>query len=306
MERAPSLSFERVLLIHDPKTETEHFIREVAFRGGQDMFGFVVPTPTKPEVFKVKESPFPKLEAMFPFQPPSRGGDEGSGNKGAPGGGSRAPGVVILDIKRIGSFTAFVLKANDAGALDKWLKDNKLGSSPENDKWLAEYVKRGFYYVAFRYEPSKDKSADGSLRAETVRISFKTPVAYYPYREPQHDKATDGARAVAMWLVAPAPLVPVALAKESGKDVWVRPFAEGNRRINLPGSFIQDQLGADEKKLLDANTNYVVQPLEDQKVTRTGYGDTVFLPEAGVPEPQRARAEELVKSLLGPSSGGSK
>ncbi len=303
MKRAPSLSFEHVLIIHDPATETQHFIREVAFKGGQETFGFVVPTPTKPEVFKVKASPFDKLEATFPFAPPRQRGMDGS-KGGPPGGGAgnSSPKVVILDIKRVGSFVAFVLKATDASALDKWLKDNKLGSTPENDKWLAEYVARDFFYVAFRYEPTKDTNVDGSLKAETVRISFKTPVPFYPYREPTHPANAEETkeRAVALWLVSPQALAPVAMTKEGGKDVWVNPFAEGWRRDKMPGSIIANTLSDDDKKLVDEKQTYFVQPLEDQKTKRTDYGDVVFLPEEGVPAASREKVAVLVSKLIAP------
>jgi hypothetical protein len=303
MKRAPSLSFERVLIIHDPATETQHFIREVAFKGGQETFGFVVPTPSKPEVFKVKTSPFDKLEAAFAFAPPRQRGMEGNkGAGGPPGAGGGPPKVVILDIKRVGSFVAFVLKATDASALDKWLKDNKLGSTPENDKWLAEYVARDFYYVAFRYEPTKDSNVDGSLKAETVRISFKTPVPFYPYREPTHPAGSEETkeRAVALWLVSPQALAPVAMTKEGGKDVWVNPFAEGWRRDQVSGVQIAGTLSDDDKKLVDEKKKYFVQPLEDQKTKRTDYSDVVFLPEEGVPAASREKVSQLVSKLIAP------
>src|SRR4051812_5123164 len=57
-ERRPSLAYEQVLLIHDREAGREHFIREVAFRRAQETFGFVVPTPTRPEVARVSTSPF--------------------------------------------------------------------------------------------------------------------------------------------------------------------------------------------------------------------------------------------------------
>ena len=78
------------------------------------------------------------------------------------GGGG---GVTILDIQKVGSFTAFVLAADDAGALAKWLKDNGLVSSPETDPWLAHYVKAKFYYVAMRYDPPKEGAKDAAKKA---------------------------------------------------------------------------------------------------------------------------------------------
>jgi hypothetical protein len=45
--RKPSLAYEQVLLVHDSKTELQHFVREVAFREAAEPFGFVVPTPSR-------------------------------------------------------------------------------------------------------------------------------------------------------------------------------------------------------------------------------------------------------------------
>jgi hypothetical protein len=305
VERRPSLSVERVLILFDPEKEVEHFIREVTFRGSKETFGFVVPTPTKPDVFKVTESPFDRLERDFPYAPPPQSQRDGS-NKGAPGaaaGGGGPPKVAILDIKKVGSFTAFVLAANDAAALAKWLKDNGLSSSPENDAWLQGYVEKKFYYVAFRYEPSKDQKDNGQPRAETIRISFKTPLAYYPYREPAH-KSSTSERDVGLWVASPEPLVPVALTEEQGRPVWVKPFSEGMTKERVTGDRFKGVLGAEEDKLV-SGAEYAIQPFEDQKVSRQRYGDVVFLPKRGVPEARRAAASAMLE-LLRPKTADKK
>lgn len=91
--KVPALELEQVLIIHDPKTEIEHFIRQVTFRDADDPFGFVVPTPEKPEVNKVEESPFDAMARVFPPEPPDEnesfsplgtfgGGKGGGGAKG--------------------------------------------------------------------------------------------------------------------------------------------------------------------------------------------------------------------------------
>ncbi len=299
-ERRPSLSVERVLIVHDPETQVEHFIREIVFRGSRETFGFVVPTPTRPEVFKVTEAPFNRLETEFPFEPPAQAeGAKGtrSATGGAPPGG--APKVMILDVKKVGSFTAFVLAATDSGALAKWLKDNGLSSTPQNDEWLKGYVERKFFYVAFRYEPTKEGKDDGQPKAETVRITFQTPLAYYPYREPQHP-STSRARNVGLWVASPEQLAPVSLAMEGGQPVWVKPFMEGWTQEKTPADRLKSALGPEEDKLLTAST-YTVQPFEDQKVSREGFGDVVFLPKKGVPAPRRAAAAAMLE-LLRPAS----
>ena len=300
VERRPSLSVERVLILHDPEKQVEHFIREIVFRGDKETFGFVVPTPTRPDVFKVKEPMFNRLETSYPFQPPDQGGGSKGANRGAPGGaaGGGPPKVTILDIKKVGSFTAFVLAATDASALGKFLKDNGLSSTPENDAWLQSYVERKFFYVAFRYEPNAEKGGSGQPRSETVRISFKTPLAYYPYSEPKHP-SSGGARDVGLWVVSPERVIPVSLAEENGKPVWVKPFVEGWTQENVAVDRFQKDLGPEEDKLMGA-APVVVQPFEDQKESRQGYGDVVFIPLKGVPEARRKDAAAMME-LLRPS-----
>jgi hypothetical protein len=300
VERRPSLSVERVLIVHDPEKGVEHFIREVVFQGSRETFGFVVPTPTRPDVFKVTEPPFDKLETAFPFAPPSDGASRSRGAPGNAAGSGGPPKVAILDIKKVGSFTAFVLAATDAAALAKWLKDNGLSSSKENDAWLAGYVERKFFYVAFRYEPSKEGPDNGQPRAETVRITFKTPLAYYPYREPDHP-STAAARDVGLWVASPERVQPVALAEEGGRAVWVKPFLEGWTQENVSADRLKQALGPEEDKLL-AGPSLTIQPFEDQKTSRSGFGDVVFLPVKGVPEARRAEAAALLE-LLRPASG---
>ena len=42
------------------------------FKAGQEPFGFVVPTPSRPTVTALKGSPFAELDAHFPFAQPAR------------------------------------------------------------------------------------------------------------------------------------------------------------------------------------------------------------------------------------------
>ena len=110
----PFLSVENVMLVWDRATETEDFVREARFAKADQKFGFVVPTPTRPEVFKVDGDPFKTLRDAYPYDPPlppaPPGGLRGIGAGGAgaaPGNGAPPP-VVVLSQQRIGSFTASV------------------------------------------------------------------------------------------------------------------------------------------------------------------------------------------------------
>lgn len=292
-ERTPSLAREKVLLIHDAEAGRQHFIREVAFVRAHEPFGFVVPTPTRPEVAAVKTTPFTKLREMFPFVPNPR-------RVGAPSG--RAPGgsgVEVLEVAKVGSFTAFVLAATDAKALGKWLTDNKLVSNEASDAWLAHYVELGFFYVAMRYDPparsgSQTGGKSSEVVAETMRISFDVPIPYYPYLEPTREEA-GATRLLELWYVGTEPVVPVVLREREGTRAWVQPLRRG--LVNRDARFgLEAALEPELEELLPAGT-LVVQTFQDRKREREGFGDVLFAFEQSKPLTPELAAE--LAPLLG-------
>ena len=317
-ERRPSLAYEQALIVHDAKKGREHFIREIVFRASDETFGFVVPTPTKPEVAKVAKSPFAKLRETFPYDPPIKGGGIGLGDLGGmghgAGSGTGGGTVTVLDVQKVGSFTAFVLAADDAGALAKWLKDNGLVVSSEAEPWLRHYVRAKFYYVAMRYDPPKhDMAGDGKAsgadaklaanaapkptRAEVVRISFDTPRPYYPYYEPDKPAgAPDEPRMLEVWLATDGGAAqPLAVREKEGKREWLRPFAEGVRYDAAARDQLGDAMSADAAFLPTGELR--VQRFVDQKRRRNGWGDVVFVPE---PHQREDRASEAALRKLAP------
>ena len=288
-EQQPSLSREKVLLIHDSKTGRQHFVREVAFARASEPFGFVVPTPTRPEVEAVEVTPFTKLREQFPFTPPIIGRGGGGKGGGSGSGYGRGPGVTVLEQKQVGSFTAFVLAATDAGALAKWLDDNQLVSTPEADEWLAHYVALGFYYVAMRYDPSAaDEPEAGQallkpVSAETMRISFDTPLPYYPYLEPDKPEAARAGldpRLMELWYVGLREVEPLALYKPEGEAQgrWVQPLAAGEV-YEARREIIEAMFEPELRELLPEGA-LVVQTFQDQKNVRSGFADIVFAPSS--------------------------
>jgi len=294
-EQRPSLAREKVLIIHDAARGQQHFIREVAFRRADQSFGFVVPTPTRPEVATVENNPFTKLRDRFPFATPKLDESSGAGFGGR-GISVKSVGVEVLAVEKVGSFTAFTLAATDADALANWLKDNQLASTPATERWLAHYVRMGFYYVAMRYDPPARVKASAPVAAETVRISFASPLAYYPYFEPEPDAPAKGPRLLELWYVGTEPVVPVArfATVESEPSRWVRPLAPGKDHKDARGA-IEAALYDELEQLLPAG-ELVVQTFQDQKVSRSGYHDILFGSAAArpfTPEQQTALAPLL-------------
>ena len=296
-EQRPTLSREKVLIVHDAARGRQHFIREVAFRRADESFGFVVPTPTRPEIAKVERTPFTRLREHFPFTDPVVDG-AGYGSGAGAGFGGRGGGVEVLAVEKVGSFTAFTLAATDAGALAAWLKDNDLVNTPETDRWLAHYVRMGFFYVALRYDPPANARArkHAPIAAETLRISFDAPIAYYPYFEPETPRDEKTPRLLELWYVGSSAVVPVArLADADDRPPrWVRPLQPGKQRRDarkLLGSVLLAELEA----LLPAG-DLVVQTFQDQKRRRSGFQDILFAaaePTTRTPEQQTALAPLL-------------
>lgn len=295
-EQRPSLTREKVLIVHDAARGRQHFIREVAFRRADQSFGFVVPTPTRPEVAKVERTPFTRLRDRFPFtEAPA---SDGYGSGAGAGFGGRGGGVTVLAVEKVGSFTAFVLAATDASALAGWLKDNQLASTPETDVWLEHYVRMGFYYVAMRYDPPPGAKARNraAIAAETIRISFDTPVAYYPYFEPETPRDLKSPRLLELWYVGSAPVVPVAQqGQATDPPRWVRPLQAGAQHQDARRQ-LETALADDLEVLLPAG-ELVVQTFQDQKRSRSGFQDILFA--SAWPRPLSSEQQAALTPLLG-------
>jgi hypothetical protein len=280
VKTVPSLAVEQSLIVFDEAKQLEHFVRQVAIRDPSPGFGFVVPTPERPEVAKVAVSPFEKLAKSFPVSSGLRAaGTRGGGM----GGGAPRAAVQVLSRERVGSFTAFVLAASDAAALEKWLSDNQFAVSPETQAWLGHYVKLGFYFAALRYEQPERKGDQIAIRAEVVRITFKTPLPFYPYREPAHAPSA-APRDLAVWLVATRRYVPVSLWQAPAGSSWKRPWLEHSQREFARAGLVemlQEPLaGLLPKRSADTLS---VQVFEDQKRDRRGFGDVVLVPATATP-----------------------
>ncbi|HWZ93157.1 MAG TPA: DUF2330 domain-containing protein, partial [Polyangiaceae bacterium] len=273
----PSLSRERALLVFDSTHGVEHFVREAVFKAGTDPFGFVVPTPSRPTVNALKESPFGELDTRFPFERPAPQPSHARNGRAV---AKRPPtlGVTVLDVTKVGSFTAFVLAADDTAALASWLKQNQFEETASTNAWLAHYVSQHFSYVAFRYDVPASNTPGDETKSEAVDISFQTDFAYYPYFEPDlgpPDKLP--ARSLELWYVASSPTIPIATdSAASNADALVRPLKEGIFYPDARTDLSEVWEGAAN---LVPSGSLVVQRFRDDRRSRFGLGDILFAPK---------------------------
>jgi hypothetical protein len=179
---------EEAIIVYDSATRIEHFIRRADFRTEVKDFGFLVPTPSKPELVEVDVQAFVTLHAATaPRHVPSgkvnRIVQKRSGGKESAAMAPKSPAPEILDRKKVAGYDAIVLRAEDTDGLKKWLEENKYDARPAVMEWLKWYVEHKWIITAFKV--LLDDNAARDRWAKSVRMSFETDSPFYPYREPE-------------------------------------------------------------------------------------------------------------------------
>ena len=197
---------QQILVVWDPATRIEHFIREAKFAAGarQEGFGFLVPSPTVPEIAAADGAVFEQLNdrikprvvevtrwknhysllgSLFTLEskaPASRAFDDAPPPMAA---------VEVMKTARVGSYDVAVLKAADPAALTEWLSDNGYDSRPEMTDWSRPYVEKGWMITAFKYATDAT-----NIDVSAVRLTFETDVPLFPYRVPTDQIDPDSPR----------------------------------------------------------------------------------------------------------------
>jgi hypothetical protein len=185
---------ESAIIVWDAAAHREHFIRRASFHGTGVDFGFLVPTPDKPELAEVPDRVFEQLEEATKPAVVETTGIDGveptllcafcflvRGTKSA----MEPASVRVLDAKRVGGYDAVVLEADSAAALAAWLEQRHYAERPELAAWLAPYVAARWKITAFKIAPDHDAQA---VETAAVRMSFATERPFFPYREPSDQR----------------------------------------------------------------------------------------------------------------------
>ncbi len=174
-----------VLIIWNPQTKTQHFVRQANFKSDTPDVGFLVPSPSQPTLAEANGKVFETL-AFFtkPEIKKVKRGKSLNGFGGAGGGGFG--GVEVIEQKRVAGYDATVLKADSAEALLDWLKQNGYHYSPAVSEWAKPYLEQKWFFTALKVAPKEAGAKPGNitLQAPALRISFTTDKPLFPYREP--------------------------------------------------------------------------------------------------------------------------
>jgi hypothetical protein len=168
-----AIADESAIIIWDARAKREHFIRRATFATEARDLGFLVPTPTQPELAEAKDDAFARL-SLYLIRP----------SKDTKGGSSSKERVEVLDQKRIAGQDVAVLKADDAEALAQWLKDHEYQYSATLKGWVKPYLDAHWYVTASKIAKDQNGFAVKNLASAAVRMSFTTEKPFFPYSEP--------------------------------------------------------------------------------------------------------------------------
>lgn len=209
---------EDALIVWDDVRRIQHFVRRADFRarspraGATDKgFGFLVPTPTKPELADAPDEVFARLEAEV--RPPREerhryevlwslcGSTMRANMDKAVASNDEGASVRVIGAQRVAGYDAVILEANDADALAAWLTDNGYHLREALSGWLERYVKNAWIITAFKIAPSDEDATE--MASSSVRMSFATERPFFPYREPLDQEGGGGGRALRVFFVGP-------------------------------------------------------------------------------------------------------
>jgi len=279
---------EDAIIIWDPSAKQQQFIRRATFRSAANDFGFLVPTPSLPEL---SDAPDGLFERLGDFIDPGEVEENDyriawslcSSLLVGSDRASKAPGaqVEVLAESRVAGYDAASLKAGDADALGSWLKEHGYAFRPALRDWLAAYVEQGWIINAFKVARTDDREVVGS---RAVRMTFAAEQPYFPYREPQDGGTTYGRR-LRIFLLTPS--------RHAANAVGTKMPAQLEHATPLSAAL-------DRSGLLGVEPDWWLQVFVDRSARRPRGGDLTFRAEPG-PEmrlPPRVRERRVVIPLF--------
>jgi len=267
---------ESAIIIWDASNKTQHFIRRASFQTEAGDFGFLVPTPTKPELAEAADEAFSFLTSVTAPRVIYRWLKVAPGARPlGKGRGMAARRVTVLETKRVAGYDAVVLEASDPEALNAWLKKHDYQSGPELVKWLEPYVKDGWKVTAFKI--AKDEPKKSGVATAAVRMTFQTERPYFPYREPaargdvEPGRIKQSSRLLRVFFLGER-RVEGSLGKDGvwpGVTVWANKLGDEQR------SQLLEKLKLDKLK---STESWWLTELEDRSSPRPGTDDVFFAP----------------------------
>ena len=305
-----------VLMIWDAAAGTQHFVRQASFASRGDDFGFIVPSPSRPELAEADPAAFAQLAAVTAPEvirrpaPRREGGGCDLSCGSAPGSksvtGAAAPDAVrVLDQKLVAGYQATVLEADSVAVLTDWLKANDFAFSSEVAAWAKPYVEQKWKFTALKVAPpaagTATPAAVATVTAKALRITFATKTPLFPYREPdpsaQAKSLAMRARLLRVYFVAEARYDGTlgSAGAWSGRTAWSGPLTPDGRAKLLATLKLPEATGPAAFHLTE---------FEDRWAYVAAPADVAFAPSADQGLVKREPIVEYVQAARPPDAAG--
>lgn len=223
-----------VLIVWNRATRTEHFFRKASFKSNSSGFGFLVPTPTRPELGEADEAAFDQLAAITAAKRIRRR----RRMEATAGVSKSARFVEVVEQRTLAGYDITVLRAAGAQELTGWLQANGYSYPPDVKAWAQPYIDAGWMITALKISTVANdrRGSSRDVTAKALRISFKTDQPLFPYREGKPHfgpgESVGSARLLRMYFVGDAryqgALDPGITW--TGRTVWAGPLSSEAQR----------------------------------------------------------------------------
>ncbi len=181
------------IIIWNPETKTESFVRNAKFETGAKNFGFITPTPSVPKLDEVDPEAFKNLDAVIKEY------EDKLRSRAKSAGGSTASAVEVIQAAKVAGYDAVTLKASDASALAEWMRKHDYHTTLSIQNWTDFYIKKGWYLTAFKVAAEKGRAETG-----LVKMTFKTETPFNPYYVPADNiSANATGKGLAVYFIGP-------------------------------------------------------------------------------------------------------
>lgn len=217
-------NIEDIAIFWDEEDKYENHIRQIDMQTSGNSVAFIVPLPSVPKVYEVREGLFKDLSKRlipititnnqwnignFPiffytvilgksFDRFYSKANDFAGSLGR-SKGIFANSVSVLQETHVAGFDVKTIMATDIEGLEVWLKDHGFPFQENHREWLSYYIQKKWPLTIFHFSK---KNNDNKLVTKTIGLGFATETPIHPYKEPKRTSKGNGSREFKVYFFA--------------------------------------------------------------------------------------------------------
>ncbi|MFP4107235.1 MAG: DUF2330 domain-containing protein [Phycisphaerae bacterium] len=180
---------QEAIIFFDGKAEPsarEDVILKISVTGELSEFGWVVPFPAAPDIAKEDPALFAELHEYVQYRQAQlvRKPKGSSGAQAAREAVDSDVPVEVISQKTVGNYDTAVLKENEPGALNDWLKSSGYRTLPDAEDVLSFYRDKGYVFACIKVSDAALEK-DRAVELHPLRFTFHTggeDGVYYPMK----------------------------------------------------------------------------------------------------------------------------